>query len=121
VSTTFGVDQVVPLNVIAWPEKSTATQKEALAHETELKIPEESTGVADDHVEPLYDHPCPPGPKATQVDADVHETEVTRLDCGELPLALAFAGVVNVHAVTRPAIKSIPVSIRKVRARAWRS
>jgi hypothetical protein len=32
---------------------STATQNEGLAHETELRVAEESTGVADDQAEPL--------------------------------------------------------------------
>jgi len=51
----------------------------------------------------------------------VQDTEVSRLDPENSPLALALAGVVNVQAVIRPAIRRTPVSVRGVRARAPRS
>jgi hypothetical protein len=56
-----------------------------------------------------------------QVDIEVQETEVSRLDPGIPPLALALAGVVNVQAVIKPAIRRTPASVRGVRARAPRS
>ncbi|HVA03958.1 MAG TPA: hypothetical protein VMU64_09420 [Acidimicrobiales bacterium] len=92
-----------------------------MAHETELRAPEESTGVADDQAEPLYDQPFPPAPRAMQVDVDVQETEVRRLDPEDPPLALASAGVVSAQAVIRPAIRRSPASVREVLARAPRS
>ena len=91
-----------------------------MAHDTELRAPEESTGVADDQVDPLYDHPFPPAPSATQVDVDVHDTEVRRLDPEDPPLAPASAGIVSVQAVIRPAIRRSPASVREVLARAAR-
>jgi hypothetical protein len=60
-----------------------------LAHEIELRVPDESTGSADDQDELLYDHPCPPALRAMQVDIEVQETEVSKLDSGRPPLALA--------------------------------
>jgi len=77
--------------------------------------------MADDQAEPLYDHPCPPAPRAMQVDIDVQETEVSTLDPEKPPLTLACAGVVNVQAVIRPAMRRTPASVRGVRARAPRS
>jgi len=56
-----------------------------------------------------------------QVDIEVQETEVGRLDPETASLALAFAGVVNVQAVIRPAMRRTPASVRGVRARAPRS
>ena len=53
-----------------------------------------------------------------QVDAEVHETEVSRLDPENPSLALAAAGVVNVQAVIRPAIRRSAAGVRRVRARA---
>ena len=125
-----GADQVVPLNVIAWPEKSTATQNELVAQETELVRPDESMGMGGDQVELLYDHPCPPPPSAMQADVDVHETEVRWLDpgdgfdpedCvdpedwlepGEPSSALAVVGIVNVQAESSPAMSRTPASER---------
>jgi hypothetical protein len=52
-----------------------------------------------------------------QVDIDVQETEVSWLDSGRPPLALALAGVVNVQAVSSPAISTTPASERETHAR----
>lgn len=51
------------------------------------------------------------------MDIELQETEVSRLDPEKPPLALALAGVVNVQAVTKPAIRRTPARVRGVRDR----
>jgi len=58
-SIDVGADQVVPSNVTAWPEKSTATQDELVAQESEPRRPEESTSAGADQVVPLNVTSCP--------------------------------------------------------------
>jgi hypothetical protein len=77
--------------------------------------------VGDDQAVPPYDHPWPLAPRTTQVDVEVQETEVSRLDGEEPAVALAGAGVVNVHAAIRLAIRRSPARGRRVRARARRT
>ncbi len=101
----------------AWPEESTATQKEELAHEIEVGVPDESMGVAGDQDAPFEVHSSPLALTAVQPDVETHETAVIWLDSGSPPLAPALAAAVSVQPATSPAMITTPASARMVRAR----
>jgi len=72
-----GLDQVVPFHAIALPEESTATQKVVeAAHETEVRVLEESMLTGLDQVVPFHAIALPEESTATQRVAEAHETEV---------------------------------------------
>jgi len=77
-STETGVDQAVPFQVSALPERSTATQKVLEGHETEVRpyttFGSTETGV--DQLVPFQVSALPEEPTAPQKVLEGHETEV---------------------------------------------
>ena len=65
-SMSVGVDQLVPLKIVAYPDRSTATQKVAWVQETALRFRVPSIADALDHTVPLQAVALPEPSTATQ-------------------------------------------------------
>ena len=117
-----GLDQLVPLHVTALPEESTATQKVAEAHETEVRVLEESMLTGLDQVEPFHVITLPDESPATQKVVEAHETEVrlglvSMVVGADHPSVLALAEVTPSTTVACEAI----IATTKSRAKNLRS
>jgi hypothetical protein len=74
---SFRALQAVPLNLTAPPAKSTATQNDAEAQDTELRVRAPSTSSGALQAVPVKVKACPAESTATQNDADGHDTELS--------------------------------------------